>query len=79
MCGFFFLLFFLFAFRIILFSTGLEILLSTLRLSKEAEPNAGHVSSVVLEDWSSSVLWNLGNEIGAFLKLYMNKVLQVGS
>lgn len=60
-----------------MFSTGLECLLSTLWPSKEGEPNFGQVTSVVPEDWSSSVLCDLGNQVGAFLKLLMKKMLKV--
>lgn len=60
-----------------MFSTGLEYLLSTLWPSKEGEPNAGHVTPVVPEDWSSSVLFDPGNQVGAFLKLFMKKMLEV--
>lgn len=67
------LFFFLISFRIIMFSTGLQYLLSTIWTNKEGEPNAGHVTSVAPGDWSSSVLCDLGKQVGIFLKLFIKK------
>lgn len=80
MCGFFvclficlLLVFCFISFRIILFSTGLQYLLSTIWTNKEGEPSAGHVTFVAPGDWSSSVLWGLGKQVSVFLKLLMKK------
>lgn len=61
------------SFRIILFSTGLQYLLSTIRTNKEGEHNAGHVTSVAPGDWSSSVLCGLWKQVGVFLKIFVKK------
>lgn len=63
---------FLFYFlRIILFSTGLQYLLSTIWTN--GEPSAGHVTFVAPGDWSSSVLCGLRKQVSVFLKLLMKK------
>lgn len=60
-----------------MFSTGWQYLLSTIWTNKEGEPNAGHVTSVAPGDWSSSVLCDLGKQVGIFLKLFIKNVLKM--